>query len=117
MPPPPAGIPTEDTPVSDLTIEAQDVRDVLLEVMEQKHLGKACLTVERMCTLLDPRRKLSADQFVNGSAALRTRAEGDLNQLIAKFADGPTPSSAPVVAPVVDAEMAAPAPKKKSFRG
>ena len=100
--------------MSDLTIEAQNMRDVLLEVMEQKHLEKASLTVERMCALLlDPGlKKLSADEFMNGSAALRTCAEGDLNQLFAIFAHGRTPSSEPVVAPVAEAETVAPAPDK-----
>ena len=42
-------------------------------------LGKASLKVERLRAFLDPRWKtLGADQFVNGSAALRTRAEQDL---------------------------------------
>ena len=75
LPPPPDGIPTESTQVAELTLEAQDVREVLLEVMEDKGVGKSSLKVERLCTLLDPRRKaLDADQLVNGSAALRTRA-------------------------------------------
>ena len=41
--------------------------------------------MELLCALLDPRRKaLGADQLMNGSAALRNRAEEDLegvNQL------------------------------------
>ena len=42
-------------------------------------MGKASLKVGRLCALLDPRRKtLGADQLVNDSAALRTRAEEDL---------------------------------------
>ena len=55
------------------------MREVLLEVMKDKGVGKASLKVERLFTLLDPRRKaLGADQLVNDSASLRTRAEEDL---------------------------------------
>ena len=72
-------------------MEAQDGREVLLEVMEDKGVGKASLKVERLCTLLDPRRKaLGADQFVNGSTTLRTRADEDLKGVIAEFADAQT---------------------------
>ena len=42
------------------------------------------LRPERLCALLDPRRKaLGADQLVKGSAALRTHAEEDLKGVIA----------------------------------
>ena len=91
LPPSPDGIPTESTQVAELTLEAQDVREVLLEVMEDKGVGKASLKVERLCALLEPRRKaLGADQIVNGSAALTTRAEEDLKGVIADFADART---------------------------
>ena len=91
LPPPPDGIPTESTQVAELTLEAQGVREVLLEVMEDKGVGKASLKVERLCALLEPRRKaLGADQIVNGSAALTTRAEEDLKGVIADFADAQT---------------------------
>ena len=64
------------------------MREVLLEVMEYKGMGKTSLKVERLCALLDPRWKaLGADQLVNGSAALRTRAEEDLKGVIAEVAD------------------------------
>ena len=113
LPTPEEGTPTEKTDVSDLTLEAQEVRNVLLEMMEEKGAGKASLKVERVCALLDPRRKsLDEDQFVNGSAALRTRAEADLNAVIAEFAEEPTRSSAPVPATVVNVELAEPAPKR-----
>ena len=52
--PVPEGIPTEQTDILDLTMEAQEVRNVLLEVMAEKGLGKATLKVERVCALLDP---------------------------------------------------------------
>ena len=64
--------------------------------------------------LLGPRWKaLGADQLVNGSAALRTRANEDLKGVFAEFADAQTQPSAPVPAPVLDVEPAKPAPKKK----
>ena len=114
LPPPPDGIPTESTHVAELTLEAQDVREVLLEVIEDKGVGNASLKVERLCALLDPRRKaLGADQLVNDSAVLRTRAEEDLKGVIAEFANAQTHPSAPVPAPVSNVEPAGPAPKKK----
>ena len=71
--------------------------------------------VERVCALLDPRRKsLDKSQIMNGSAALRTRAEEDLKALIETFADEHTPSPAPLPASsVVNQETAEPAPKRK----
>ena len=116
LPPPPDGIPTESTQVAELTLEAQDVREVLLEVMEDKGVGKASLKVERLYALLDPRRKaLGADQLVNGSAALRTSAEEDLKGVFAEFADAQTQSSAPVPVPILSVEPVEPAPKKKGL--
>ena len=57
LPPPPDGIPTKLTQVAELALEAQDAREVLLEVVEDKGVGKTSLKVERLCALLDPRRK------------------------------------------------------------
>ena len=57
LPVPEGGIPTEQTDILDLTLEAQEVRDVLLEVMAEKSLGKATLELERVCALPDPWRK------------------------------------------------------------
>ena len=86
LPVPEDGIPTEPTDILDLTMEAQEVRDVLLEVMAEKGLRKATLKVERVCALLDPWRKsLDNSQIVNGSATLMTRAEEDLKALIETF--------------------------------
>ena len=78
--------------------------------------GKASLKVERLCALLDPRRKaLGADQFVNGSAALRTHAEEDLKGVIAEFAYAQTQPSAPVPAPVLDVKPAKSSPMENRF--
>ena len=118
LPPPPDGIPTESTQVAELTLQTQDVREALLEVMEDKGVGKASLKVERLYALLDPRRKaLGADQLVNGSAPLRTRTDEDLKGAIGKFADAQTQPSAPVPVPVLNAEPAEPSPKKKRLAG
>ena len=112
--PPPDGIPTKSTQVAELTLEEQDVREVLLEVMEDKSVGNDLLRVERLWALLDPRWKvLGAGQLVNGTAALRTRAEEDMKGVIAEFADAQTQPPAPVPAPVLDVEPAKPALKKK----
>ena len=117
LPPPPDGILTESTPVAELTLEAQDVREVQLEVMEDKGVGSASLKMQRLCTLLDPRRKaLGADQLVNGSTALRTRAEEDLKGVIAEFAGAQTQPSALLPAQVLDVEPVEPAPKKRLSR-
>lgn len=113
--PQPGGIPTEETQVSDLTLEAQEVRQVLLEVMEEKGVGKALQRVERLSALLDPRRKsLDAEQLGNGSAALRTAAEADLKAFIANFSSEPSVST-PAPAPVVNVQPAEPAHKKKKL--
>ena len=114
LPLPQDDIPAESTQVAELTLEAQDVREVLLEVMEDKGVGKASLKVKRLCALLDPRRKgLDGDQLVNGSAALRIHAEEGLKGVIAEYADAQTQPSAPVPAPVLDVEPAESAPMKK----
>ena len=90
------------------------MREVLLGVIEDKGVGKASLKVERLCALVDSRRKaLGADQLVNGSAAFRTRAEEDLKGMIAEFADAQTQPSASVPEPVLDVEPAEPAPKER----
>ena len=86
------------------------MREVLLEVMEDK----PSLKVERLCALLDPRRKaLGADELVYDSAVLRTSAEEDLKAVIAEFAGAQTQQSALVPAPVLDVDPAEPAPTEK----
>ena len=50
---------------------------------------------------------------MNGSVALSTRAEEDLKGVIAEFSDARRQPSAPVPAPVLNVELAEPAPKKK----
>ena len=50
---------------------------------------------------------------MNGSAALRTRADEDLEGVIAECADAQTLPSAPVPALVLNVKPAEPAPKEK----
>ena len=50
---------------------------------------------------------------MSGSAALRVRAEVDLNALIAEFEDARTQPPAPVPAPVANVAPAEPTPKRK----
>ena len=64
VPAPPDGIPTEEMLVSELSVEAQEVRNVLLEVMKQKGVGRADQVVERLSALMNPRWKsLDAEQL------------------------------------------------------
>lgn len=57
-------------------------------MIENKGVGQAVLKVERVCALLDPRRKsLNGLHLVDGSAALRNRTEADLNALIEEFSE------------------------------
>ena len=44
---------TEDSPVLDLTSQAQRVLEELVDMMGKKSLGKATIKPERICMLLD----------------------------------------------------------------
>ena len=84
--------------------------------MEDHGVGEASLKVERLCALLDPRRKaLGTDQLVNGSAALKTRAEKDLRGMIVEFADAQTQPSVPVPAPVLNVDLWNLYPRRRGF--
>lgn len=108
-----AEVSTEDTQVTDLTQEAQDVVQVMLEVLEEKGVGKALQRVERMSVLLDPRRKgCDADQVGNGSEALRAQAEADLKAFIGHFEQG-FDTVTPAPAPAANTDTTEPARKKK----
>ena len=81
----------------DLTAEAQQVRRVLLSKLAKKKLGTARMPVERICALLDPRRKdCSDDHFINGGEPLKTSAIADVKNVAKTFVDpsnGPAPSA------------------------
>ena len=64
--------------VDDLSQEAQLVREVLLSKLEKKKFGMPRVPVERICALLDPRRKdCSAEHLVNGNVHMKTSAIDD----------------------------------------
>ena len=70
---------TEEMAEEDLTAEAQQVRRVLLSKLAKKELGTARMPLERICALLDPRRKdCSDDHFINGGEPLKTSAIADV---------------------------------------
>ncbi|CAN0214735.1 unnamed protein product, partial [Ectocarpus fasciculatus] len=91
----------EEMQVLELSLAAQGVLEVLLDVMEEKQVGKAVQQVERLSALMDPRRKsLDGAQLENGSATLRKKAEEDLKAVIAQFdvqPSEPAPAPAPVL--------------------
>ena len=87
---------TEEMAEKDLTAEAQQVRRVLLSKLANNELGTARMPVERICALLDPRRKdCSDDHFINGGEPLKTSAIADVKNVAKTFVDpsnGPAPS-------------------------
>ena len=65
----------EPTNVDDLTSETLMVWDIMIAKLDKKKLGQATMPLERICALLDPRRKeCSADYLINGSSILKTSA-------------------------------------------
>lgn len=93
-------VPTENTPVEELSEEAQRVREVLVEVMADKGLGTVDLKAERICMLLDPRRKqCSSTECLNGCDSLKRWAADDVKEMGDSFSDpeggesSPAPSS------------------------
>ena len=88
---------TEEMAEEDLTAEAQQVRRVLLSKLAKKKLGTARMPVERICALLNPRRKdCSDDHFINGGEPLKTSAIADVKNVAKTFVDpsnGPAPSA------------------------
>ena len=88
----------EKTSLDDLTSEALKVRDTFLSRLESKGLGEASMPLERICALLDPRRKdCSEEHLLNGSAALKADAISDVKNVAKTFVD-------PVVVPASPAE-------------
>ena len=74
--------------VDDLSQEAQLVREVLLSKLEKKEIGMARVPVERICALLDPRRKdCSAEHLVNGNVHPKTSAIDDVKNVAKTFVE------------------------------
>ncbi|CAN0307815.1 unnamed protein product [Pylaiella littoralis] len=88
---------TEEMVEEDLTVEAQKVRRVLLSKLAKKELGTARMPVERICALLDPRRKdCYEDHFINGGEPLKTSAIADVKDVAKTSVDTsnePAPSA------------------------
>ena len=94
---------------SDLCGEVQTAVDVCVEYMGKKNLGEVGNPVERISTLLDPRRKtLSKQECVNGSPDVKQLAINELKDVADLFeGSAPQQTTAPAPAP---ASALAPAP-------
>lgn len=74
--------------LDDLSEEARLVREVMLSRLEKKELGKARMPVERICALLDPRRKDCSDMhLINGGADLKASAVEDVKNVAKTFVE------------------------------
>ena len=70
------------------------MREVLLSKLEKKELGMARVPVERICALLDPRRKdCSAEHLVNGNVHQKNSSVDDLKNVAKTFVE-PSSSAA-----------------------
>lgn len=87
---------TETMRVSQLTREAQKVREALVEQMGLECLGIATLKVERICGLLDPRRKVSSDEWVSDSSDMKMEAKEYVVEVVDAFVDDHSPETYPV---------------------
>ena len=107
----------EKIQVDDLMTETCKVREVVLSRMEKKELGAARMPLERICALLDPRRKDCSDEhLVNGSADLKASAIADVKSVAKTFAEadlGSASSSAGSGGAGGGGESNQPAPKKQ----
>ena len=117
-------VPYNDVETSDLCGEVQTAVDVCVEYMGKKNLGEVGNPVERISTLLDPRRKtLSKQECVNGNPDVKQLAINELKDvtdlfegsapqqttLPAAWASPPAPAPASALAPA-PAPPPAPAP-------
>jgi hypothetical protein len=114
-------VPTENTPVEELSEEARRVREVLLEMMEKKELGTVDSKVERICMLLDPRRKeCSSNECLNGCDRVKSWAEADVKEVGDSLSDPEvlestpaSPSSATTTSPGANGASEEPAAKRQ----
>ena len=93
---------------SDLCGEVRTAVDVCVEYMGKKDLGEVGNSVERISTLLDPRRKtLSKQECVNGSLDVKQLSINELKD-VADLFEGSAPQQTTV--PAASASDLAPAP-------
>ena len=101
-------VPYDDVETSDLCGEVRTAVDVGVEYMGKKNLGEVGNPVERISTLLDPRRKThSKQECVNGSTDVKQLAINELKD-VADFFEGSAPQQTTV--PAASASAPAPAP-------
>ena len=112
----------EQVDKSELFPEVETAVEVYREVMEEKDLGRALNSTERISVFLDPRRKMMSEDDCNGgSNALQTMAISDIEELGHHFVGNvaqtsrrtpaPAPAPAPALAPApAPAPSPAPAP-------
>ena len=90
----------EPTSMDDLSSETLMVHDVMIAMLDKKKLDQATMPLERICALLDPRRKeCLADHLVNGNSNLKSSAIDDVNSIARTFVEetfGSTSSAAQV---------------------
>ena len=101
-------VPYDDVETSDLCGEMRTAVDVCVEHVGKKNLGEVGNPVERISTLLDPRRKtLSKQECVNGSPDVKQLAINELKD-VADLFEGSAPQQTTV--PAASASAPAPAP-------
>ncbi|CAN0172619.1 unnamed protein product [Ascophyllum nodosum] len=101
-------VPYDDVETSDLCGEVRTAVDVCVEYMGKKNLGEVDNPVERISTLLDPRRKtLSKQESVNGSPDVKQLAINELKD-VADLFEGLAPQQ--ITVPAASASAPAPAP-------
>lgn len=78
----------EKIAVEDLMEESRKVRDVVLSRIAKKGLGEASMRLERICALLDPRRKeCSLEHLINGTEEVKADAIDDVKSVAKTFAE------------------------------
>ena len=101
-------VPYDDVETSDLCGEVRTAVGVCVEYMGKKNLGEVGNPVERISTLLDPRRKtLSKQECVNGSPDVKQLVINELED-VADLIEGSAPQQTTV--PAASASAPAPAP-------
>ena len=105
-------VPYDDVETSDLCGEVRTAVDVCVEYMGKTNLGEVGNPVERISTLLDPRRKtLSKQEWVNGSPGVKQLAINELKDVADLFErSAPQQTTAPAASTSAHSPPPAPAP-------